>query len=107
MRDRPSVTRSSGGPYRAASPVLSLQGATTESEAERDLATALAFVWATAALRFVIVCARHESLAPDPAFAAILTFGIPALLFGSVFAQPRSELPVPTTASITRWSSDA
>ena len=86
MRVQPSVTRSSGGPYRAACSAPPRPGGTAESEAERDIAKALAFVWTTAALRLAIVCSRQESLTPDPAFAAILTFGIPIVLFGSGFA---------------------
>jgi hypothetical protein len=85
MREQPPKTRSSGGPYRTATPPRPQATCTAQSDSERDVAKALAFVWATAALRFVIVCARHESATPDPVFAAILTFGIPAALFGPAF----------------------
>jgi hypothetical protein len=46
-----------------------------------DLAFTFAFIWATALLRFVIVCRRHEPFTADPTFAALLTLGIPAVVF--------------------------
>jgi hypothetical protein len=47
-----------------------------------DIAFTVAFIWATALLRFVIVCRRHEVFTADPLFAALLTFGIPAAVVG-------------------------
>ena len=47
---------------------------------DEDFARVVGFIWVTALVRFVIVLHRHEAFTADPIFAAMITFGIPAVL---------------------------
>ncbi len=40
----------------------------------------MGFIWVTALVRLVIVLHRHEVFTADPIFAAMITFGVPAVL---------------------------